>query len=974
MKRTIAILLCALLVLALVPVSAWAIGGTLRFEEENEGETPTAAGETALPSDAAGEANEGGKPAGDAEAELPEEDTAHSYTRVGPFLPAVSGPALLQTQQNRSEGEDGGVETGKTVGEPDENGVYTLTLEAYATGEITITTQEQAVPCDIILVLDQSGSMLQDDFVAEYTKVTGGAYQYGNTTYYGFSAYNSTYYIRLSDGSYKSVSYSDYDSGRCDYYRYQNSSSNWVYVYPKLADGVTVTRQYGYDVVQFYTRTTTTRIAALKTAVSNFVQEVKDKAAADGVDHRIALVGFAGNLSYGEQGYKKTELLTPTTKNYSALTNADYAAALLSVTDSRLDTAVNNIGVGIDSYCLTYPNFGMDMARKILTNTPLQAGEQRQRVVVLFTDGTPGYDSISTTGRDSIANAAITYAKEIKDSGATMYTIGTFSGADPTDVSASSGGSFSANRFMNYLSSNYLSATSMTSGGTGSNKGYYLSAEDSADLNTIFTRIADEVQSGGTTSTLDETSTIQDVISDYFELETGTDADVDVYTADYLGRVGNVATGDRLWDELVPFTSPEFSVTVDVAGKTVITTGFDFSGNYVADIVTDGVITGHRGSKLVIEIRIVRGGTFGGNDVETNGPGSGVYPGGSDEPLEPFEPPHTNLPIAYEVTAQDLSVYAGDEVDISDLFNFIASDGANNSHVNIDYELYLGTTCIATLVVPAGTAYDEGDWNFLSGYNRVFEPQMCGQLQLKAEVVSVVQDPEQPDECNERDFDVTAKVHLFTPTVVFGDDTIVKGDTSDITDNVISVIWADATHSAAPSPAGAEPELRFTYDHADVEHYLADTPITVTSVLRGTKDITDLTVLTADAEYPAAHFVVYVTPCTLTIHKQGAAGENETFRFIVTRAADGAIAETWSIMVCVHGNGSVTLSDLPVGDYSVQEDTSWSWRYHAQEASEIHLDAETYQDELTVVNTIKTNRWLDGDSFLTNLFRLFEGN
>ena len=52
MKRTIAILLCALLVLALVPVSAWAIGGTLRFEEENEGETPTAAGETALPSDA----------------------------------------------------------------------------------------------------------------------------------------------------------------------------------------------------------------------------------------------------------------------------------------------------------------------------------------------------------------------------------------------------------------------------------------------------------------------------------------------------------------------------------------------------------------------------------------------------------------------------------------------------------------------------------------------------------------------------------------------------------------------------------------------------------------------------------------------------------------------------------------------------------------------------------------------------------
>ena len=51
-----------------------------------------------------------------------------------------------------------GVATGKSVGDPDANGVYTVTLETFATGMETIV--QKAIPSDIVLVLDYSSSML----------------------------------------------------------------------------------------------------------------------------------------------------------------------------------------------------------------------------------------------------------------------------------------------------------------------------------------------------------------------------------------------------------------------------------------------------------------------------------------------------------------------------------------------------------------------------------------------------------------------------------------------------------------------------------------------------------------------------------------------------------------------------------------------------------------------------------------------
>ena len=57
--------------------------------------------------------------------------------------------------------QDGAVHYDKKVtSEPDANGIYTVSLEAYVTGSVTVTTETK--PADIVLILDYSSSMIND--------------------------------------------------------------------------------------------------------------------------------------------------------------------------------------------------------------------------------------------------------------------------------------------------------------------------------------------------------------------------------------------------------------------------------------------------------------------------------------------------------------------------------------------------------------------------------------------------------------------------------------------------------------------------------------------------------------------------------------------------------------------------------------------------------------------------------------------
>lgn len=95
--------------------------------------------------------------------------------------------------------------------------------------------------------------------------------------------------------------------------------------------------------------------------------------------------------------------------------------------------------------------------------------------------------------------------------------------------------------------------------------------------------------------------------------------------------------------------------------------------------------------------------------------------------------------------------------------------------------------------------------------------------------------------------------------------------------------------------------------------------------------------------------------------------ENQTFIFDIV----GTDSNTSGInlTVTVHGNGQITVVDLPVGEYTVSERTSWSWRY-APDNNSYNVNLITAEgDEVTFENTRQKVYWLDGDSYRVNLFK-----
>ena len=81
-----------------------------------------------------------------------------SVTNAGPLLPPiyVGGMQRAFSATPFSDTDENGLDLSKTV-TANEDGTYTITLEAFTTG--TVTTEQKDVPLDIVLVLDQSGSM-----------------------------------------------------------------------------------------------------------------------------------------------------------------------------------------------------------------------------------------------------------------------------------------------------------------------------------------------------------------------------------------------------------------------------------------------------------------------------------------------------------------------------------------------------------------------------------------------------------------------------------------------------------------------------------------------------------------------------------------------------------------------------------------------------------------------------------------------
>lgn len=292
------------------------------------------------------------------------------------------------------------------------NGSYTITLEAYATGEKMITQTNKDVPTDIVLVLDQSGSM-------GYCINCGTKYQSGkwssnscvkyeavgtvantaytrNTTYYYYSSsgYREAYYC--SGGSWGHGFHNGWYA-YSEYMTHGDALSSNVTLYEKVSGG-----EHEH------------RLDSLKNALTSFCKSVQEKATT-AANHKIAIVGF----STPGDTYKNTELLTgvdltngsrdtnassyyyypTTTKNNGAQYGSDgtgiktnqYKAALQDMSTTAGVSSVNNAINALTAHGGTYTDDGLTMAEKIFSTytipTDKDGNPTRNRVVVLFTDG-----------------------------------------------------------------------------------------------------------------------------------------------------------------------------------------------------------------------------------------------------------------------------------------------------------------------------------------------------------------------------------------------------------------------------------------------------------------------------------------------------------------------------------------------------------------------------------------------------------
>ena len=249
------------------------------------------------------------------------------------------------------------------------------------------------------------------------------------------------------------------------------------------------------------------RLDALKKAVKAFLDKAANTNTEAGSELvRVGLVKFAGNEKdkIGDDTYRSGGY----TYNYSQI-----------VSDLTADmNGLKNKVSKLKAAGATRADNGFNLAAKMMGSARTDA----KKVVIFFTDGSP---TSSSGFEGKVANKAVEAAKELKDGGATVYSIGVFSGADPSSIQGNE------NQFMHAVSSNFPKATKYNPRGEGNIKaGYYKSATNASELNAIF----DEIEKSETTTSAYTKVTMEDTLSGYVEL---ADSNYKVVAKDASGKV-----------------------------------------------------------------------------------------------------------------------------------------------------------------------------------------------------------------------------------------------------------------------------------------------------------------------------------------------------------------------------------------------------------------------------------------------------
>ena len=497
------------------------------------------------------------------------------------------------------------------------DGSVRITLEALQTGRVAET--------DVVLVLDVSGSMEHNTVVPP--DALDGAKEY-------YILHERTIWV---DGR---------ERLRREYVPVRNTAPDgetptW---FATLPDEETLT-QIDPAATAFYTGA----MEALRAAASEFVQAVADNATQYDADHRVAVVEFSASEAKGADALctHDNNVHTPFYANIlSGSGTAD--GALVSARDQS--AALHAIFAGMHGDGATYSDDAMTQAQRILSQS-----DRQNRIVVLFTDGGPGsygwIDDLDTSAVPT-ANGAIAAAAQMKAQGVQIFTVGAF---NESDLSSEAGEKNT--KYLNYVSSNYPDAQSLTSPGERQSDVFCSIGRTDMNLNAAFAAISAVI------GVPVHSAHVQDVVSPQFYL---TPSQKDALLADY----------------------PAARITENDDGTTsVVLADVDFP---TVAVRADGTPVDPQDAGIfTMTFSVTPRETFlGGSRVATNTGLCGVFADGMQ--LASFDVPQVDVPVRPDALRQllslrDVTVYAGGRLTAQDLYDDRSADAAAQYADSVTY-------------------------------------------------------------------------------------------------------------------------------------------------------------------------------------------------------------------------------------------------------------------------------------------------
>ena len=735
------------------------------------------------------------------------------------------------------------------------------------------------------------------------------------------------------------------------------------------------------------------RNSELRDSLKDFCDRIKEQSA-DGTKHRIAIVGH-------DDG------------------DIRYESVFQNMATRKGQKQINEIISAIDLGEAVQLNVGLEMAEEVLEANPVKKNEDRKRVVIVLSDGVPcvtdDWDAQSTDA----ANSALTIARKIKNSGVTIYTVGIFEGANGSteklpkfNSDEENNATKAGNRLMHLLSSNYPNAKSMTSKGkintnACDGRSYYLSATDANGFNGIFEGICSAIIGS---ANLNSFACIKDAVSVYFTLPELSA--IRVYTAD--ANANTNVSDNTGWNEPIPLTE----IYVDIDERTILVSGFNYTENKVTSPNPHSGTTDVYGKKLIVQYDLVpEPGFIGGNNVNVNDQGSGIYPSAAPNEYATAYFPETLVNVAipeFEVHAMEKNVYLLGNLSYDQLIeDATAIINAHNDIVdllNIEDEKWK-----ADFVTIRASTVDDTYISLKEDQSYIL-------------TVTVVPNtlPTHPDISNVGDVavertgsDVKA-INVFKPVLRFSDKNGYYGQAkpSPVDSGYTHIRWEHGEEETSnytffygkigggtinPSMIGAEPCVSVEYKREgtppidtgdDGETYLIATK-TFDINVRPKIDDTYIDKYAffehetweqippvidkhqADANSPEAYYYVYT--CSITITKdvvlpEGVSSidpeQNFIFKVEYGNTASGLFPTSYN--VAITGEGSRKIVGLPVGTYTVIEDGDWSWRYEEtsidQPNGQVELTASANSKDVKVTNTLDNPNWLGDEAAASNVF------